>query len=61
MGERRRDFRSRDLRFTYLAFIVAFFAAVMAGKRHTVWLVIALQFACSIWFVPLAYGQAVLP
>jgi signal transduction histidine kinase len=47
--------------FTYLAFVVAFFAAVMAGKRHTVWLVVALQFACSVWFVPLAYGQAALP
>lgn len=47
--------------FTYLAFTVALFAAVMARKRQVAWLVVALQFACSVWFVPLAYAGAVLP
>ena len=46
---------------THLSFLVAFFAAATAGKRHWAWLVPALSFAWTIWLAPLVYGYAVPP
>jgi signal transduction histidine kinase len=46
---------------THLSFLVAFFVAATAGKRHWAWLVLALSFVWTIWLAPLVYGYAVPP
>jgi signal transduction histidine kinase len=47
--------------FAHGSFIVAFFVAASAGKRHLAWLVPALSFVWTIWLAPLVYGYAVPP
>ena len=47
--------------FAHVSFIVAFFVAATAGKRHSAWLVLALAFVWDIWLAPLAYGYGVPP
>jgi signal transduction histidine kinase len=47
--------------FAHGSFIVAFFVAATAGKRHWAWLVPALSFVWTIWLAPLIYGYAVPP
>ena len=42
--------------FAHFSFVIAFFVAATAGKRHSAWLVLALAFAWDIWLAPLAYG-----
>jgi signal transduction histidine kinase len=42
--------------FAHFSFVVAFFVAASAGKRHPAWLALALAFAWDIWLAPLAYG-----
>jgi signal transduction histidine kinase len=46
---------------THLSFLVGFFAAATAGKRHAAWLALALSFVWVIWLAPLVYGYAVPP
>jgi signal transduction histidine kinase len=46
---------------THLSFLVAFFAAATAGKRHAALLALALSFVWVIWLAPLVYGYAVPP
>ena len=47
--------------FAHVSFVVAFFVAATAGKRHSAWLVLALAFIWDIWLAPLAYGYGVPP
>ena len=47
--------------FAHVSFVVAFFVAATAGKRHSAWLVLALAFVWDIWLAPLAYGYGVPP
>jgi signal transduction histidine kinase len=44
---------------THLSFLVAFFVAATAGKRHAAWLALALSFLWVIWLAPLIYRYAV--
>ncbi len=46
---------------THLSFLVAFFVAATAGKRHSAWLALALSFVWVIWLAPLVYRYAVPP
>jgi signal transduction histidine kinase len=46
---------------THLSFLVAFFVAATAGKRHAAWLALTLSFVWVIWLAPLAYGYVVPP
>jgi signal transduction histidine kinase len=46
---------------TQLSFLVAFFVAATAGKRHSAWLALALSFVWVIWLAPLAYSYKVPP
>jgi signal transduction histidine kinase len=39
-----------------ISFIIAFFVAATAGKRYSAWLVLAVNFAWTIWIAPLVYG-----
>ncbi|MGH3404539.1 MAG: hypothetical protein ACRDRJ_18845, partial [Streptosporangiaceae bacterium] len=40
----------------HFSFVVAFFAAVTAGRRYPAWLALAFAFAWTIWLASLAYG-----
>ena len=44
--------------WAHISFIIAFFVAATAGKRHPAWLALALNFAWTIWLAPLIYGYA---
>ena len=44
---------------THVSFLVAFFVAATAGKRHAAWLAQALTFVWTIWLAPLIYRYAV--
>jgi signal transduction histidine kinase len=44
---------------THLSFLVAFFVASTAGKRHAALLVLALGFVWDIWLAPLAYRYGI--
>jgi len=46
---------------THLSFLVAFFVAATADKRHAALLLLALSFVWVIWLAPLVYGYAVPP
>jgi signal transduction histidine kinase len=41
-----------------VSFFIAFFVAATAGKRYSAWLVLAINFAWTIWLAPLSYGYA---
>src|ERR1700751_4956639 len=43
----------------HLSFLVAFFVAATAGKRHAAWLALALTFVWTLWLAPLIYGYTV--
>ena len=45
----------------YPALIVAFFLAVLSGHRWPAWSAVALRLVCSIWLIPVVYGDAVPP
>ena len=47
--------------FAHVSFVVAFFVAATAGKRHSAWLVLALAFVWDIWLAPLVYGYPIPP
>jgi signal transduction histidine kinase len=47
--------------FAHVSFVVAFFVAATAGKRHSAWLVLALAFVWDIWLAPLAYRYPIPP
>jgi len=44
-----------------ISFIIAFFVAATAGKRHWAWLVLVINFAWAIWLAPLIYGYPIPP
>jgi signal transduction histidine kinase len=44
-----------------ISFIIAFFVAATAGKRYSAWLVLAINFAWTIWLAPLIYGYPMPP
>lgn len=43
------------------SFLVAFFVAVVRGKRYQAWLALAAGFLWTVWLAPLAYRRAIPP
>jgi hypothetical protein len=43
----------------HFSFVVAFFVAATAGKRHEAWLALAAGYVWDVWLAPLAYGYAI--
>lgn len=47
--------------FAYLSLVVAFFVAAATGHRRPAWLAIVLGYISSVWLVPLASGNPIVP